>query len=152
MQTRRKALTQGLAAAGMLGSGALFTAPAYAFNKTAFDAKTIPEALRALGATGSLIESKDVTIQGPEIAENGAVVPMVVGTTLPGIKALALLVEKNPNALIAVFHLNENLEPTFSTRAKMAQSSDVLAVAIANDGKTYYAKKDIKVTLGGCGG
>jgi sulfur-oxidizing protein SoxY len=152
MQTRRDALKQGLAAAGVLGSGALITAPAYAFNKSAFEAKSVQDVLKALGANGSFAESKGVTLQGPEIAENGAVVPMVLGTTLPNIKHLALMVEKNPNTLVAVFNVNDNIEPTFSTRAKMGQSSEVFAVAIAGDGKAYYAKKEIKVTLGGCGG
>lgn len=152
MQTRRDALKQGLAAAGVLAPAALFTTPAHAFNKHAFDGKSVQEALKGLGGNGSLVESKDVTLTGPEIAENGAVVPIGVATTLPGIKMLALMVEKNPNTLVAVFNVNENIEPNFNTRAKMAQTSDVYAVAIANDGKAYYAKKDIKVTLGGCGG
>jgi sulfur-oxidizing protein SoxY len=152
MQTRRDALKQGLAAAGALGAGAAFTTPAHAFNKNAFEAKSVQEALKALGGNGTLGESKDVTITGPDIAENGAVVPIGAGTTLPGIKMLALMVEKNPNTLVAVFNVNENIEPNFLTRAKMGQSSDVYAVAIANDGKAYYAKKEIKVTLGGCGG
>ena len=152
MQTRRDALKQGLAAAGVLGSGAVFTTPAQAFNKNAFEAKSVQDALKALGGNGSLGESKDVTITGPDIAENGAVVPIGAGTTLPGIKMLALMVEKNPNTLVAVFNLNENIEPNVLTRCKMGQSSDVYAVAIANDGKAYYAKKEIKVTLGGCGG
>jgi sulfur-oxidizing protein SoxY len=151
MQTRRATLQQGLAAAGVLGSGTLFTAPAHAFNKTAFEAKAVQEAVKALGG-GTLVESKDVTINGPDIAENGAVVPIGAATTLAGVKQLALLVEKNPNVLVAVFNLNEALEPNFSTRAKLGQSSDVFAVAIAADGKAYYAKKEIKVTLGGCGG
>jgi len=151
MQTRRATLQQGLATAGVLGSGALFTAPAHAFNKTAFEAKSVQEAIKALGG-GTATESKDVTIQGPDIAENGAVVPIGAATTLAGVKQLALLVEKNPNVLVAVFNLNESLEPSFSTRAKMGQSSDVFAVAIGGDGKAYYAKKEIKVTLGGCGG
>jgi sulfur-oxidizing protein SoxY len=64
----------------------------------------------------------------------------------------ALMVEKNPSTLVAVFNVTENIEPNFLTRAKMGQSSDVYAVAIGNDGKAYYAKKEIKVTLGGCGG
>ena len=152
MQTRRDALKQGLATATVLGSGALFTAPAHAFNKNAFEAKTVQEAVKALGGSGSLAESKEVTISGPDIAENGAVVPIGAGTSLAGIKQLALMVEKNPNTLVAVFNVSENIEPNFLTRAKMGQSSDVYAIAIANDGKAYYAKKEIKVTLGGCGG
>lgn len=152
MQTRRDALKQGLAAASVLGSGAVFTAPAHAFNKNAFDAKSVQEVLKALGGNGSLAESKDVTITGPDIAENGAVVPLGAATSLAGIKMLALMVEKNPSTLVAVFNLSDNIEPNILTRAKMGQSSDVYAVAIANDGKAYYAKKEIKVTLGGCGG
>ena len=151
MQTRRDALKTGLMAAGALGSGALLSTPAHAFNKAAFEAKSVQEAIKALGAT-SFAESKDVTLQGPDIAENGAVVPIGAATSLAGIKHLALLVEKNPNTLVAVFNLNEAIEPNFSTRAKMGQSSDVYAVAIGQDGKAWYAKKEIKVTLGGCGG
>jgi sulfur-oxidizing protein SoxY len=150
MQTRRDALKSGLATAGAVGCAGLFAAPAQAFNARAFDTHTVMEAVRALGGT-SLAESRDVTLTGPDIAENGAVVPLGAATTLPGIRQLALLVEKNPNTLVAVFQLNENLEPAFTTRAKMAQSSDVYAVAIGQDGKAWFAKKDIKVTLGGCG-
>lgn len=151
MQTRRVALKQGLAVAGALGTTGLFTAPAHAFNKNAFEAKNVQDAVKALGGT-SLTESKDVTIQGPDIAENGAVVPIGAATTLAGVKHLALLVEKNPNALVAVFNLNPAVDANFSTRAKMGQSSDVYAVAIGQDGKAFFAKKEIKVTLGGCGG
>jgi sulfur-oxidizing protein SoxY len=151
MQTRREAITSGLVAAGALGTGALLATPAHAFNKTAFEAKAVQEAVKSLGGT-SFAESKDVTIQGPDIAENGAVVPVGAATTLAGIKQLALLVEKNPNVLVAVFNVNDALEPNFATRAKLGQSSDVYAVAIAQDGKAFFAKKEIKVTLGGCGG
>jgi sulfur-oxidizing protein SoxY len=151
MQTRRDTLKQGLLAAGTLGSTSLFSTEALAFNKAAFETKSVQDAVRALGG-GALTESKDVTVQGPDIAENGAVVPIGATTTLAGIKQLALLVEKNPNTLVAVFNVNDSVEPNFSTRAKMGQSSDVYAVAIANDGKAYFAKKEIKVTLGGCGG
>ena len=151
MQTRRDTLKQGLAAAGTLGGGTLFTSNALAFNKNAFEAKSIQDAVKALGGT-SLTESKDVTIQGPDIAENGAVVPVGAATSMANVKQLALLVEKNPNALVAVFNVNPAVESNFSTRAKMGQSSDVYAVAIAQDGKAFFAKKEVKVTLGGCGG
>jgi sulfur-oxidizing protein SoxY len=151
MQTRRDTLKQGLLAAGALGSGVMLTGPAHAFNKTAFDARSVQEAVKALGGT-SLTESKDVTVQGPDIAENGAVVPIGATTTMAGVKHLALLVEKNPSALVAVFNVNPAVDSSFSTRAKMGQSSDVYAVAIAQDGKAFFAKKEIKVTLGGCGG
>ena len=79
-------------------------------------------------------------------------VPLAVASTLPGLKHLILLVEKNPSALVAVFNVNDAVEANFATRAKMGQTSDVYAVAITADGKALYAKKEIKVTLGGCGG
>lgn len=147
---RRQALRQGAAIAGAAAAGSLFSAPVQAFNKRAFEAKSVQEAVRALGG-GALSESKEVAIQGPEISENGASVPVAVSTTVPGARILALMVEKNPNVLAAAFTLNEALEPAVSTRIKMAQSSDVYAVAILQDGRALFARRDIKVTLGGCG-
>ena len=151
MQTRRDALRHGLLAAGALGSAGLFTTEALAFNKAAFEAKSVAEVMKALGAS-SFTESKDVTLQGPDIAENGAVVPVGAASSLAGLKQLAILVEKNPNTLVAVFNVSDAVEPNFSTRTKMGQSSDVYAVAVTQDGKAFFAKKEIKVTLGGCGG
>ncbi|TFZ04366.1 thiosulfate oxidation carrier protein SoxY [Ramlibacter rhizophilus] len=151
MQSRRQTLKQGAAAVGVLASGSLLSTQAQAFTKAAFEAKTVADAAKAFGGN-SLTESKDVTIQGPDIAENGAVVPLTAATTLTGVKHLLLLVEKNPNALVAKFDVNDSVVPSFGTRAKMGQSSDVYAVAITNDGKAHYAKKEVKVTLGGCGG
>ena len=151
MQNRRETLRQSLAVAGLLGATGLFPQFAFAFNKAAFDAKSIADAVKAYGA-GAPVESKDVTLTAPDIAENGAVVPMAVASTLPNLKHLLVLVEKNPSALVAKFDMSDALEPSFSTRAKMGQTSDVYAVAITNDGKAYYAKKEVKVTLGGCGG
>jgi len=75
-----------------------------------------------------------------------------VSTGLSGVKHLLLLVEKNPNVLVALFNTNDAVESNFITRSKMGQSSDVYAVAIMNDGKALYSKKEVKVTLGGCGG
>ncbi len=151
MQSRRQALKQTAVVAGLLASTGLFPQLALAFNKNAFDAKTLQDAIKAYGG-GSLAESKDVSITAPDIAENGAVVPLGVSTTLPGAKRLLLLVEKNPSALVAMFNVTDSVEPAFSTRAKMGQSSDVYAVAIMGDGKVLFAKKEVKVTLGGCGG
>jgi sulfur-oxidizing protein SoxY len=99
-----------------------------------------------------LTESKDVAITGPDIAENGAVVPLSASTTLANVKQVLILVEKNPAALVALFNVTPEVETNFSTRSKMGQSSDVFAVAITNDGKAFFAKKEVKVTLGGCGG
>ncbi|HEU6456650.1 MAG TPA: thiosulfate oxidation carrier protein SoxY, partial [Roseateles sp.] len=115
------------------------------------EAKTIPELMKALGA-GAPVESKDVTVTAPDIAENGAVVPVGASTTLPGVKRLLLLVEKNPSVLSAAFDVNEFVEPSFTTRVKMGQSSNVLAVALMADGRVLFAQKEVKVTLGGCGG
>ncbi len=151
MQNRRETLKQGAVVAGLLASTGLFPQYALAYNKGAFEAKNLADALKALGA-GAPVESKDVTIGGPDIAENGAVVPLTVSTTLAGVKHLLLLVEKNPSALVAVFNVSDAIQPSFQTRAKMGQSSDVYAVAVTNDGKALYAKKEVKVTLGGCGG
>ncbi len=151
MQTRRETLKHSAVVAGLLATTGLFPQYAQAFNKAAFDAKSLAEALKALGA-GAPVESKDVTIGGPDIAENGAVVPFTVGTTLAGVKQMLLLVEKNPTALIAVFNMTPSIEANFATRSKMGQSSDVYAVAVMADGKALFAKKEVKVTLGGCGG
>ena len=151
MQQRREILKQSLAVAGLLGATGLFPQFAWAFNKNAFEAKTIAEAVKAYGA-GAPVESKDVTLTAPDIAENGAVVPMAAASTLAGVKHLLVLVEKNPSALVAKFDVSDAVEPGFSTRAKMGQTSDVYAVAITGDGKAFFAKKEVKVTLGGCGG
>ena len=151
MQTRRETLKHSAVVAGLLATTGLFPQYAFAYNKGAFEAKTIADALKALGA-GAPVESKDVTIGGPDIAENGAVVPLTASTTLAGVKHLLILVEKTPSALIAQFNMTDSVEPNFATRAKMGQSSDVYAVAVMADGKALFAKKEVKVTLGGCGG
>lgn len=151
MQTRRDTLRQGSMVTALLTSTGLFPAPVWAFNKDAFDAKTVADALKAFGA-GAPVESKEVTLTAPDIAENGAVVPLGVATTLAGVKHMLILVEKNPSALVAKFDVSDAVESNFLTRAKMGQSSDVYAIAIMADGKALYAKKEVKVTLGGCGG
>ncbi len=151
MTNRRDALKQGALLGGLLASTGLFPQFAWAFNKNAFDAKTINDAVAAFG--GSVpVASKDVTLTAPDIAENGAVVPLGLATTLTGVKHLLILVEKNPSALVAMFNVSDAVESNFATRAKMGQSSDVYAVAIMNDGKAFFTKKEVKVTLGGCGG
>lgn len=151
MQTRRETLKQSAVLAGLLAAAGFPQFAHAAFNKAAFDAKGVQDAVKLAGGA-TLTESKDVTITGPDIAENGAVVPLGVSTSLAGVKQLLVLVEKNPSTLVALFHMSDAIEPSFSTRAKMGQSSDVYAVAIMADGKALYAKKEVKVTLGGCGG
>jgi sulfur-oxidizing protein SoxY len=99
----------------------------------------------------SAATSKDVAITAPDIAENGAVVPVAVASTLPNVQQIAILIDKNPNTLSANFAIPAGTEPSISTRVKMAQTSSVHALVKA-DGKWYMASKEIKVTLGGCGG
>jgi sulfur-oxidizing protein SoxY len=152
MQTRRETLKHSAVVAGLLASTGLFPQFAHAaFNKAAFDAKTVQDAIKAIGP-GAIAESKDVTITGPDIAENGAVVPLGASSSLPNVKQLLILVEKNPAVLVAMFNMSDSIDATVATRAKMGQSSDVYAVAITADGKALFAKKEVKVTLGGCGG
>ena len=154
MTTRRQMIFRSaqlgamLATLGFLPGGAQAQA---AYNAAAFEAKNMAELMKALGASVPT-ESKDVTITGPDIAENGAVVPVGASTALPGAKRMLLLVEKNPSVLSAVFDVSDAVDANFSTRVKMGQSSNVFAVALMADGKVLYAVKEIKVTLGGCGG
>ena len=138
-------------AALMGGLGLLPEAAQAVWAAAAFEAKTPAEALKALGL-GAPAQSAEVTLTGPDIAENGAVVPVALACTAPGVKRLLVLVDKNPAALAAVFEVSDAVEPSFSTRVKMGQSSNVMAVAVLGDGKVLFAQKEIKVTLGGCGG
>ncbi|GAB6079632.1 MAG: thiosulfate oxidation carrier protein SoxY [Hydrogenophilus thermoluteolus] len=136
----------------LVGSGFLQPRTAHAARQmeNAFQAKKLDEALQALGAANAT-ESGDVVLTAPDIAENGAVVPMEIESKLPNTEAIALFIEKNPNPLAAVFHLTPDALPRVKTRVKMGQSSDVVAVVKAG-GKYYMTKKEVKVTLGGCGG
>lgn len=154
MHSRRDILKHSAAVAALLGTygflPAVQAAPA-AHKAGAFDAKSMADVLKALGAKAPAL-STEVSIQGPDIAENGAVVPLGVATGLSGVKQMLLLVEKNPSALAALFNVTADVEPNFSSRVKMGQSSNVYAVAILEDGRVLYAQKEVKVTLGGCGG
>ena len=140
------ALLSLLAAAGIIAPGMALAE----WNKAAFDAKSMADTLKALGA-GAPADSKDVQVTGPDIAENGAVVPVGVSSTLPNVTMVAILIEKNPNALAASFTLPEGTEANVQTRVKMGQTSNVYAL-VKSDGKFFMATKEIKVTLGGCGG
>ena len=154
--TRRDVLKTGggmtllglLAAAGWLQSGA---AAAQGWNKNAFEAKTMDETMKAFGG-GTPAQSKDIVfVSTPDIAENGAVVPIGVTSSIPKTESIAILIEKNPNMLAASFDIPPGTDPSISTRVKMGQSSNVYALVKA-DGKYHVASKEIKVTLGGCGG
>jgi len=134
-------------AAGLFRSGGAWAAD---WNKAAFDTKSLADAVKAMGGA-SPVESKDIVITSPDIAENGAVVPFTISSKLPKTESMALLVEKNPNILAANFAIPDGTEPWVNTRVKMGQTSNVIALVKA-DGKFYYASKEVKVTLGGCGG
>jgi sulfur-oxidizing protein SoxY len=154
---RRQALKAGsawtlltlVAAAGWLKPGD--AAAAESWNKGAFETHSMDETLKALGG-GPPAQSKDIAFfSTPDIAENGAVVPIGITSTVPKTESIAILIEKNPNMLAAVFDIPPGTESSLSTRVKMGQTSNVYALVKA-DGKYYVASKEIKVTLGGCGG
>jgi sulfur-oxidizing protein SoxY len=121
-----------------------------AWNKAAFEAKNLDDTVKALGGT-SAAQSGDISINAPDIAENGAVVPVGVTSKIPNTQAVYILVEKNPNSLAAGFGIPAGTEANVATRIKMGQTSNVHAVVKA-DNKFYVATKEVKVTLGGCGG
>jgi sulfur-oxidizing protein SoxY len=146
----------GTAALGMAAAAGLMPAAASAqnapgWNKNAFETKSLADAVKALGGTAAPVESKDLVLQAPEIAENGNVVRIGAQSNIPGTTQVALVIEKNPNALAAVFDIPAGTDANVSTNVKMGQSSNVYAVAKAGD-KFYYSAKEVKVTLGGCGG
>ena len=140
-------LIAALMAAGFLRPG---TVRAEEWNKAAFASKSLEDLVKKLGGSGPAA-SEDISIVAPEIAENGAVVPIGIVSSLPGTEAIAIAIEKNPNMLAASFDIPSGTLPEVQTRVKMAQTSNVFALVKAN-GKFYYAAKEIKVTLGGCGG
>lgn len=121
-----------------------------AWNKSAFEAKNVADAMKGLGASGPS-DSKDITIKAPDIAENGAVVPVEITSNIPGTTGIAILAEKNASPLIGEYTLSGGTQGYVSTRIKMGQTSLVRAVVKAG-GKSYTAAKEVKVTIGGCGG
>jgi len=152
MQTRREMMTRSAAVAALLaGAGVLPAHAQTAYNKAAFEGKSIDEVIKGLGIAKP-VESRDIAFTAPDIAENGAVVPIAASTGLAGVKRIAFLVEKNPTTLAGVFDFSDMVETSVKTRIKMGQTSNVLAVAIMGDGQMLYAQKEVKVTLGGCGG
>jgi sulfur-oxidizing protein SoxY len=152
--SRRTALKTGTLATAYALAAAAGLIPGISqaqWNDKAFEMKNLKEAAAALGGT-SYAETKEVNWGStPEIAENGAVVPVSITSNLPKTESIAILVEKNPNALSAAFTIPAGTDPTVSTRVKMGQTSNVFALVKA-DGKFFVATREIKVTLGGCGG
>jgi sulfur-oxidizing protein SoxY len=143
------AATLALAAASGLSSAHAQNAPGW--NKAAFEAKTLADAAKAMGSTGAPAESKDLILQAPEIAENGSVVRVSAQSNLPNTTLIAFVVEKNPGALAAAFEIPPGTDASVTTNLKMAQTSSVYALVRAGD-KYFYAAREVKVTLGGCGG
>ncbi len=120
------------------------------YPEDAFKLKGDADAIKALyGKTAE--ESDKVKLDAPEIAENGAVVPISVSTTLEGVTSISFLVAENPNALAASYQIPEGTLPTVANRLKMAKTTKVTAIVEAG-GKLYSASKEVKVTVGGCGG
>jgi sulfur-oxidizing protein SoxY len=151
MHARREMLTRSATVAGLLATAGLLPAAAQAaWSQDAFASRTLAEAARALGG-GAPAESTEVTLSGPDIAENGAAVPVTCASGAAGVRLLLLLVERNPNVLAAAFEVSDAVDAAFSTRIKMAETSKVYAVAILADGKALYASRTIEVTVGGCG-
>lgn len=134
-------------AAGLLKPGQVLAAE---WNKTAFDATNTADAMKGLNVAGAT-ESKDILVKVPDIAENGAVVPVEVTSKIAGTTSIMIFVEKNQNPLIAEFEFSNGAEGYVSTRIKMASTSHVKVVVKAG-GKAYFTSREVKVTIGGCGG
>lgn len=149
---RREILKSGSGAAllGLLAAAGIITPEAALaeWNKDAFAAKSVAAVLRAIGATPPA-ESKEIQFASPDIAENGMSVPIGISSTLPNVTLIAILVENNPSTLAASFILAEGTLANIQTKIKMAQSSHVYALVRA-DGRFFFARKEIRVTLGGC--
>jgi sulfur-oxidizing protein SoxY len=154
MNALRRNVLKGAAGAGTVAvavaAGLLKPGQAMAFApRSAFDAKTMAEAMSGLGSAPA--DSKDITVKAPDIAENGAVVPVEVTSSIPGTTSIAIVAEKNTNPLVLQFDLFDGTEAYISTRIKMGATALVRAVVTAG-GKNYTAAKEVKVTIGGCGG
>lgn len=138
------------ALAALGAAGLLRTAGAWAaWNKAGFESKALADAIKSLGAANAA-ESRDISITAPDIAENGAVVPIAVLSRIPNTQQISIIAEKNPFPLAATFDVSNGGEGYISTRIKMGQTSDVWAIVKAGD-KFFTAKKEVKITVGGCG-
>lgn len=147
---RRRFLRLGLSALSAIALSALWPLRALADAfEGAFKAKNMHEVFKEFGSTPTA--STDIQITTPDIAENGAVVPVTVVSAIPKTEQIMILIEKNPNPLAAVFTIPDGTDPSVNTRVKVAQTCNVFAVVKA-DGKLFSAMRETKVTLGGCGG
>ena len=156
MNTNRRSFLKTSATAGAVSvaiSAGLLTPRSVlaAWPKNAFEAKDVDAALNAAMGNSSLTDSGDINLKAPDIAENGAVVPITVTSTIPGTESISILIPNNATPLAASFNLSSNTAGYVSTRVKMGKTSEVIAVVKAG-GKLYSSKKEVKVTIGGCGG
>ena len=148
--TRRDAIKTTGAFATLVSLGIITQAQANAaVTHDSFAVKSVEDALKAIGGTAAT--NDQVSVVSPDIAENGAVVPVGASSKLPNTTEIYLIVEKNPTPLSAAFMIPAGTAADVQTRLKMGQSTNVIAVVKA-DGKLYSASKETKVTLGGCGG
>lgn len=152
----RRLILQGTGAVALVGLGnipfvgAAFAAANDKYPEDAFKAKTEADAIKAL--YGKTAEASDkVKLDAPEIAENGAVVPVSVTTTLADVTSISFLVSENPVVLVASYKIPAGTMPSVANRIKMAKTSNVIVVVEAG-GKVYSTTKEVKVTVGGCGG
>ncbi len=155
-ELRRKLLKGGVSAAllsPLIGSGLLMPTRVLAaeWNKNAFTARTVNDALKAYGGANAT-ESRDIIINAPEIAENGAKVEIEVTSNIANTRSLAIFADKNPMPLCSVIEFASPVLPYVKAQLKMAETTRVRVVAKTTDGKSYVAFREIKVTLGGCGG
>jgi len=156
IDTKRRIFLKGSLAAGAVGAaltaGVLTPQTALAaWPKNAFAAKEVPTAVKDLYGSDALEENSSIQIKAPDIAENGAVVPITIETALADVTNIALIASVNPTPLAADFQLTADSIPFVSTRIKMGKTGDVVAVVKAG-GRMYSARKTVKVTIGGCGG
>ncbi len=152
---KRRTFLKGTIASGVLGvaaSAGLLTPQTVlaVWPKSAFDAKSIDDSLNTLYGTTSHTPSSDIKIKAPDIAENGAVVPITVSTNMPA-ESIAILVEKNPSPLACSYELGASTTSFVSTRVKMGKTSDIIVI-IKSGGQLHSTKRMVKVTIGGCGG
>ncbi len=157
MNVKRRTLLKSTFAAGATGiaisAGLLIPKAALAatWSKTAFDTKNAKTALQAALGGSNITKSSDVTLRAPDIAENGAVVPVTITSSIANIESISIIVAHNIMPLAAVFNLGPTTDGYISTRIKMGKTSDVTAIIKAG-GKLYSTSKNVKVTIGGCGG
>lgn len=157
MNFSRRILLKSAGGAGAIGAllaaGLLKPTRALAaeWNRQAFSATNFAEALKAYGAQPSS-ESREIVIEAAEITENGAQVPVEIISNLPGNQTIAVFVEKNPTPLAASLNFANGALPRMRIQLKMAESSRVRVVIKASDGKIHHASREIRITLGGCGG